>query len=132
MTDSKIPTRGEWRGVPLHDDQSEARLVAVRRDIDDAHALRDVEGMVEFAEDVGRAPEARIYARLKALAYREAETERRAPQSLIASASMPAPGDWIQRRGGRRRTTAQNSIAGLSLASPTGALSAKRRSNNAG
>lgn len=81
MTDDKIPCRGEWRGVPLHDGQSETRLAAVRRDIDDAHALGDVGEMVEFADDVGRAPEARIYARLKALAYREAETERRAPRS---------------------------------------------------
>jgi hypothetical protein len=68
----------------LHAGQSEARLTVVRRDIDSAHALRDIEDIVAFARDVGNAPEARLYARAKALACLDDAVERRAPRSRTA------------------------------------------------
>lgn len=86
MTDDtdKIPTEGEWRGVGLHAGQTEERLRVVRADIDAVHALTDLDEMAAFAQDVGRAPEARVFARMKALAVVEDAVERRAPRSRTA------------------------------------------------
>lgn len=82
MSDNdQIPTDGAYRGVPLHADQSEQRLAVVRRDIDDVHALQELDELVSFADDVGRAPEARLYARAKALAILDEAVDRRAPRS---------------------------------------------------
>ena len=86
MTDDndQIPIEGEWRGVGLHAGQTEERLRVVRSDIDAAHELRELEDMAEFAQDVGRAPEARVFARMKALATLEDVAERRGPRSRTA------------------------------------------------
>lgn len=80
-TNPKIPTDGEYRGVPLHEGQSEARLVVVRRDIDRAHALQDLDQIVPFACNPGNAPEARVYARAKAIAVLDEAVDRRAARS---------------------------------------------------
>src|SRR5262245_12897535 len=55
----RIPLSGEsHRGVPLHAGQSRARLEVVRRDIDRAYELDPAE-LLDFAENVANAPEAR-------------------------------------------------------------------------
>ncbi|MBS0252606.1 MAG: hypothetical protein JSR78_16240 [Proteobacteria bacterium] len=86
MTDEtdKIPIDGEWRGVGLHAGQSEDRLRTVRADIDDAHLLRALDDLADFARDIGRAPEARYFAKLKCLALLDDAVERRAPRSKTA------------------------------------------------
>lgn len=81
MGDDSIPTDGEHRGVGLHSGQSEARLVAVRRDIDHVHGLSDLDALVHLARDTSRAPEARLFARAKAIAVIDDAVERRAPRS---------------------------------------------------
>ena len=77
----KIPTDGVHRGVPLHAGQSAERLRVVRSDIDDAHALQEIDDLVAFADDTGRAPEARLLAKAKALATLDDAIDRRAPRS---------------------------------------------------
>lgn len=79
--DDQIPTDGAHRGVPLHAGQSDARLALVRRDIDAAHALRDIDAMIAFADDPANAPEARLLARAKCLATLDDAIERRAPRA---------------------------------------------------
>lgn len=87
MNDELIPIEGEHRGVGLHSGQSKARLTVVRRDIDRAHALQDIEDLVPFADDPANAPEARLLARAKALAILDDAVERRAPRSRTATLS---------------------------------------------
>lgn len=82
-TGGKIPTVGEYRGVPLHCDQSEARLAVVRRDIDKAHSFDDLDRLVPFASDSANAPEARLYAMAKSLAILDEAIENRAPRSRM-------------------------------------------------
>jgi len=76
----QIPTHGEHRGVGLHAGQSDARLAVVRRDIDAVHALSDLEALYAFAVAPRNAPEARLFARAKALAILDDAIERRAPR----------------------------------------------------
>lgn len=85
--DEQIPTHGKHRGVGLHAGQNAERLAIVRRDIDAAHALTDLEQLVEFADDVGRAPEARLWARAKAIATIDDRIERRAPRARATDLS---------------------------------------------
>jgi hypothetical protein len=87
MTDDRIPTDGEYRGVDLHAGQSETRLVTVRRDIDAAHLLVDLAKLVAFADDAANAPEARLFARAKALATLDEAVDRRAPRQRGAELS---------------------------------------------
>jgi len=61
--------------------QSPTRLVTVRADIDTVHGLRDLEALYAFAVSPAHAPEARLYARAKALALLDDAVERRAPRS---------------------------------------------------
>lgn len=87
MSSDEIPTHGEYRGVGLHIDQDEARLAAVRRDIDRAHDLQDLEALVAFADDPGNAPESRLLARAKALATLDERVERRATRARASELS---------------------------------------------
>lgn len=82
-----IPIDGVHRGVGLHAGQSEARLRTVRDDIDDVHSISDLDALVRFADDVGRAPEARIYARAKGLAIFDEAVDRRAVRSRSSALS---------------------------------------------
>jgi len=59
----------------------------VRRDIDAAHALTELEELVEFADDVGRAPESRLWAKAKAIATLDDRIERRAPRARATDLS---------------------------------------------
>lgn len=81
MADDKIPTDGAYRGVPLHAGQAETRLQSVRDDIDAVYALGELDHLVPFAGDSGRAPEARLFAKAKALAIVDQAVESRAARS---------------------------------------------------
>jgi hypothetical protein len=72
-----IPCRGAHRGVPLHDGQPPARIRVVKRDIDRAFELRNVGDLFDFAGDVMRAPEARLFAAAKLQALFETAAEKR-------------------------------------------------------
>lgn len=85
--DDRIPTDGEYRGVPLHADQSDERLAVVHRDIDAVHLLAGVEALVAFADDAGNAPEARRFARAKALSSLDDVIERRGPRTRASAFS---------------------------------------------
>lgn len=87
MTDDRIPTDGEHRGVGLHAGQSETRLAVVRRDIDAAHLLVDLAELVAFADDAAHAPEARLFAQAKALATLDEAVSRRDPRQRGAALS---------------------------------------------
>lgn len=84
MADDKIPCDGEHRGVPLHAGQSEARLRTVRGDIDAVHALQEIDALVAFADDPCHAPEARLFAKAKAIAVLDEAVDSRAPRSRTA------------------------------------------------
>jgi hypothetical protein len=75
--DDAIPCRGSHRGVPLHAGQPAERLKVVRRDIDRTYELSDVGQLFDFACDVRRAPEARLFAAAKLTAMREDAVEKR-------------------------------------------------------
>ena len=57
-----IPVVGEYRGVPLHNMQSAERIAAVKADIDQVLSLSGIADLFAFAQDVSRAPEARLTA----------------------------------------------------------------------
>jgi hypothetical protein len=75
--DDVIPICDFHRGIGLHDQQSPARLKIVRKDIDRAFRLTDVGGLYAFCADVMKAPEARIFAKLKLLAKWSEAAEKR-------------------------------------------------------
>lgn len=82
-SDGQIPTDGTHRGVGLHEKQSGKRLAVVRADIDAAHALQELDELIAFADDPGKAPESRLLAKAKALATLDDAVERRAPRSRM-------------------------------------------------
>jgi hypothetical protein len=64
--DDEIPVAAWHRGVGLRDQQSPARLVAVREEIDAVIEMNDLVDLVAYAGDVGHSPEARLLAGSKA------------------------------------------------------------------
>jgi hypothetical protein len=66
--EGKIPIVEVYRGVGLHDQQSPARLAVVRAEIDRVIELSDLVALVEWAKDIGHAPESRLLAGAKAVA----------------------------------------------------------------
>jgi hypothetical protein len=77
--DDVIPICDFHRGIGLHDHQSPARLKVVRKDTDSAFKLTDVNALYAFCADNMKAPEARIFAKLKLIAlWNEAAEKRRA------------------------------------------------------
>jgi hypothetical protein len=81
--DDEIEYAGSYKSVPLHAGQSEARLEAVRRDIDDAYRLTDPQRLLAFLDDVSKAPEARIFVQARLLAELDIATEDRARRPAI-------------------------------------------------
>jgi hypothetical protein len=75
--DDAIPISGFYRGIGLHDRQPPARLKVVRKDIDRAWELTDVGELFDFAGNVMKAPEARIFAKLKLIAKWNEAVEKR-------------------------------------------------------
>jgi hypothetical protein len=62
MDNDEIPTIGTHRGVPLEDQQSDARLELVRREIDHVLGMTDARQLADWAADSWRSPESRQLA----------------------------------------------------------------------
>jgi hypothetical protein len=60
--DDQIPTIGCYKGVPLENEQSEARLALVRREIDLVLGMTDARELAGWAADSWRSPESRQLA----------------------------------------------------------------------
>jgi hypothetical protein len=88
--DDRIPICGFYRGIGLHDQQSPARLKIVRREIDRAFKLTDVDELFRFAGDAMRAPEARIFAKLKLIALWNEAAEKRWARPVIDREKLEA------------------------------------------
>lgn len=83
MTDDRIPKVGSHRGVPLDDQQSETRLVVVRRDIDAVFEETDSKSLIKIAANPAWAPEARRFAAAKLEAAYQIATDRREQRPAI-------------------------------------------------
>jgi len=62
MDDDAIPTIGSYRGVPLEDEQSEARLGLVRAEIDLVLGMSDPGELADYAGNPWHSPESRMLA----------------------------------------------------------------------
>ena len=62
MDNDEIPTIGTHRGVPLEDQQSDARLELVRREIDLVLGMTDARELASWAADSWHSPESRKLA----------------------------------------------------------------------
>jgi hypothetical protein len=75
--DSTIPVIGTYRGVNLHDCQSEVRLIVVRKAIDDVYGIDDFRKLIGVAGDPCWPPEARLFAAAKVEAVHAIAADRR-------------------------------------------------------
>jgi len=62
MDNDEIPTVGTHRGVPLEDQQSDARLALVRGEIDRVLGMTDARELADWADDPCHSPESRQLA----------------------------------------------------------------------
>jgi hypothetical protein len=62
MDNDEIPTIGTYRGVPLEDQQSDARLALVRAEIDRVLGMTDARDLAGWAADSWHSPESRQLA----------------------------------------------------------------------
>src|SRR5262245_31988388 len=62
MDDDAIPTVGTYKGVPLEDNQSEARLGLVRAEIDFVLGMTDAAALAEWAGNIWNSSESRQLA----------------------------------------------------------------------
>jgi hypothetical protein len=62
MDSDEIPTVGAYRGVPLEDQQSDARLALVRAEIDRVLGMTDARELADWAADSWHSPESRQLA----------------------------------------------------------------------
>jgi hypothetical protein len=60
--DDAIPVIGLHRGVPLEDQQSDARLALVRSEIDHVLGMTDAVALADWADDPWHSPESRQLA----------------------------------------------------------------------
>ena len=60
--DDSIPVIGMHRGVPLEDQQSDARLALVRSEVDHVLAMADAVALADWADDPVHSPESRQLA----------------------------------------------------------------------
>jgi hypothetical protein len=60
--DDAIPVIGMHRGVPLEDQQSDARLALVRSEIDHVLGMTDARELADWADDARHSPESRQLA----------------------------------------------------------------------
>lgn len=78
MAEDQIPIFETYRGVPIHDQQPHERIEnVVRPEIDQVIGLTDVGQLFEFAKDISKAPEARLFAAAKIEALWEIAAEQR-------------------------------------------------------
>src|SRR5262245_53208193 len=82
-TTTPIPLIGIYRGIGLHDQQSEQRLEVVRRHIDEVFATSDVKALAAFCADLSKAPEARIFSARKIEAEYQISADERRNRPLI-------------------------------------------------
>jgi hypothetical protein len=62
MDSDEIPTIGTYRGVPLEDQQSDARLALVRGEIDCVLGMTDARELADWAANSWHSPESRQLA----------------------------------------------------------------------
>jgi hypothetical protein len=62
MDNDEIPTIGIYKGIPLEDQQSDARLALVRAEIDHVLGMTDAGELADYAGNPWHAPEARQLA----------------------------------------------------------------------
>ena len=92
LSDPKIPTVGEYRGVPLHDfrTKSVSRLCGLR--IDDVFEIKSHRRAVRLRRQRGKSPESRLLVRALLRA------EHQWPKTI------PPHGRWSISRGSIRRS----------------------------
>jgi hypothetical protein len=84
MTDSDaIPTVGTYKGIPLEDQQSDARLALVRADIDHVLSLTDAIELADWAGDSMHSPESRQLAGAMCESLWTVASETRANRPLV-------------------------------------------------
>jgi hypothetical protein len=83
MDSDEIPTIGSYRGVPLEDRQSDARLALVRAEIDLVLGMTDAGELADFAGNPWHAPEPRQLAALMAESAWTVAAETRALRPAI-------------------------------------------------
>lgn len=81
--EGRITTIGEYKGVPLHDQQGEARLAVVRREIDSVLGLDDINLLVEVCASPEWSPESRLLAAAKLMARHQLAAEDRKTRPLF-------------------------------------------------
>jgi hypothetical protein len=86
----RIPTVGVYRGVNLHDQQSEERLAVVRTAIDRVFDQTDPLELAEIAFNPAWPPEARLFAAAKLEALMEIAADERAVRPKIDLARVRA------------------------------------------
>jgi hypothetical protein len=75
---NRIPIVEVYRGVGIHDQQPADRIERiVKPEIDAVYDMRDLEALYEFAGDVARCPEARLFSAAKIEALWQQATEER-------------------------------------------------------
>jgi hypothetical protein len=79
----RIPTIGEYKGVPLHDYQSEERLTVVKREIDSVLGVDDITLLVELCASPEWSPESRLLAAAKLRARHQLAAEDRRSRPLF-------------------------------------------------
>lgn len=86
MSESLIPTVGTYRGVGLHDQQSEARLAVVRAAIDMVFSTADPKELLKIIADPHWPPESRLLAAalLEAMLQIAADERKIRPQIDLA------------------------------------------------
>jgi hypothetical protein len=83
MDDDAIPTIGAYKGVPLEDQQSDARLALVRAEIDHVLGMTDAVALSDYAADAWHSPESRQLAAAMAESMWAVASETRANRPLI-------------------------------------------------
>ena len=83
MDSDEIPTIGTYRGIPLEDQQSEARLEVVRAEIDRVLGMTDARELAGWAADSWHSPESRQLAVAMAESLWTMASENRNNRPLI-------------------------------------------------
>ena len=102
--DDVIPCRGSYRGIGLHDKQSAKRLKIVRGEIDKVYSLTEVTALFEFACDVRKAPEARLFSAAKLEAMFAHAVEKRWERPAFNRARLKVGGQRARLQGARARS----------------------------
>src|SRR5262245_42347504 len=103
MDDDAIPTIGSYRGVPLEDQQSDARLGLVRSEIDHGFGLTDAGALADWAGDSWHSPESRQLAGAMCESLWTVASETRANRPAIDLDKLRASTAGLGSRGWRGR-----------------------------